>query len=157
MEYRITRCSYALVSSDRPEYVTKIYDKNGIFYSKKTKLSLLDEACIRMRGCDYRGQVRAFKKLFGYNKAPVILSLPHIFAIPTKSPSVHDCQWIFLQHVSNLIEQNGRLIIVFKNKQTLELNCSPYTFFKQRSRAYELIVYLAFKMVPDPFKALKYK
>lgn len=141
--YMICTETAALKEIYHMEYRTIIYDLRGIYYSKKSPIQLLDEACMLKGGADYRGKLRAMRIILDYpKKTPLIISHQEfIYAFPTKSPDQFDCRWVFPRHIKDFIYENGKYYVVFKNGLKFEINCSPRTFKKQLERASHCMLY----------------
>jgi competence protein ComK len=138
----ISHKTKAITEFHHPELRTKIYDQNGIFYSRKSMRQLLEEACIHY--CtSYHGRLAAVRKAFRYSKkTPLIISPEEMLcAIPTASPDNMECQWIFMAHIEKYIVQGGQLVVKFKDETELKLNCSRYIFTQQFERAAACLFY----------------
>lgn len=135
--YTVSTTSYALGEANHPTFATIIYDLHGIFYSRKTAMQLLNEACILLGGADYRGKIAAIRHNFGYlMKTPLIINHEkEIYAVPTKSPTRSDCRWVFPHHIKYYTIKNGTIYVVFDNGLVFPVNCSEYTLKQQLKRA----------------------
>ena len=133
--YRISESTMALKEALTPEYNVEIHDVDGIFYSTKTPRELLDEACMD-RFNTYNGRIEAARKILFYpKKTPLVFGHhDHLSAFPTKSPDAYDCIWIFPKHIKTHVIKGKDLYVLFQNGQMLKLNCSLYTFQRQRER-----------------------
>jgi competence protein ComK len=133
IDYLIRKETMALDTAFDPEYQTVIYDQDGVFRSRKSKLELLRDACIHYRMCDFEGVLKGTKQIFNFNKAPIVVG-DGLIATPTKSPRSYDCQFIFLANIIDFDATADGLYVTFSNQQQLKLNCSVHTFQKQFSR-----------------------
>ncbi|GER67971.1 hypothetical protein BpJC7_16980 [Weizmannia acidilactici] len=153
--YLINQGTYALVASYNEIYQTIIYDQKGTFYSQKRKIDILNEACMHYRMCNYDGSVKAMRKIFGYNKTPVMIGKHGIIATPTKSAKSYDCQFIFLANVLFYEKTPDGLFVEFPNHTRLKLNCSEYTFLEQCKRTTNCANYYYFGLTYIPPKQNK--
>lgn len=127
----------SLVSAYHPVYATIIHDLIGSYYSRKTALTLLNEACILKGGADYSGKLRAIRQTLSYlKKTPLIISIAEkIYGFPTMSPNHFDCMWIFPRHIVGLICEKGMYYVLFKNGLKIPINCSAESFRTQQERS----------------------
>ncbi|MGE8204674.1 competence protein ComK [Heyndrickxia sp. NPDC080065] len=134
--YIISHTTMALEEAIHPYFNVKIYDVNGIFYSKQTIKQILNHAC-ELRCTDYQGRINAVRKAFPYSKKTplVICPIDMLYAIPTKSPKDYHCKWIFPDHIQDYIKESGQIHILFNNGLSIELNCSIKSFIKQLERS----------------------
>ncbi|MFK2826638.1 competence protein ComK [Bacillus sp. B190/17] len=140
--YKISTSTMALVEEYHQDYNSIIYDKNGIYCTKQTVRSLLDEACIE-RISTYDGRIKAVRKRFPYRKkTPLVICLQkRICAFPITSPDNYGCKWIFPYHIHTSIMKGGKLIAFFKNGAQLALTCSSYVFNRQCERTANCLNY----------------
>lgn len=141
-DYKVTASTMALIEEYHQDYNSIIYDKNGIYYTKQTVRSLLDEACIE-RISTYDGRIKAIRHHFPYRKkTPLVICLQErICAFPTKSPNNYGCKWIFPYHIHSIIMKDGKLVVSFKNDLQLPLSCSLHIFNRQRERTANCLNY----------------
>ncbi|MEK4027843.1 MULTISPECIES: competence protein ComK [Bacillaceae] len=140
--YKITTNTMALVEEYHQDYNSIVYDKNGIYYTKQTVRSLLNEACIE-RISTYDGRIKAVRQRFPYRKkTPLVICLQQrICAFPTTSPDNYGCKWIFPYHIHMGTMKDGQLVASFKNGVQLTLSCSLYVFNRQRERTANCLNY----------------
>jgi competence protein ComK len=141
-DYQISLTTMGIEAVYHPEYNSRIYDVNGMYYTGRTNQELLDQAC-ELRCTDYNGRINAVRKAFSYDKKTplVICPIEMIYAIPTKSPKDYDCKWIFPDHIEKLLRKAKHPQILFKNGLTMEINCSYNTFKKQQERARNSLIH----------------
>ncbi|RTZ53305.1 hypothetical protein EKO25_24005 [Bacillus sp. SAJ1] len=134
-DYIVTTDTVALTEIYHPELNTKIYDLNGIYYSKQTMKEILKKSCDRY-GASYQGRIETVRNIFSYWRRTPLMIYPELFlyAFPTKSPEDFTCRWIFPAHIQTHIIENNHLYVLFKNGMKVELNCSLNTYIKQRER-----------------------
>ncbi|MEB6548879.1 competence protein ComK [Heyndrickxia sporothermodurans] len=144
--YRISHTTMALEAFNHIEYNTKIYDVEGIFYSRQTIHQLLEQACA-LYCTDYRGRINAVREAFKYDrKTPLVISPEEmLYAIPTHSPKNYNCKWIFPDHVKakDYIPASKELHIYFHNGLKLEVDISEQIYETQVERARNSLVYFA--------------
>lgn len=137
--YIVGKETMGLREANHPVFATIIQDANGIYYSRKTALQLLNESCLLKGGSDYRGKIVALKhNLKFYYKTPLIISREEkIYAFPTKSPTHFDCRWIFPEHINEdeFVVIDDAMYVIFRNGQLFPLNCSYHIFKNQLKRA----------------------
>lgn len=141
-DYGISLKTMGLEAMYHPEFNTRIYDVEGIFYTTQTIKQLLEEACEK-RFADYNGRINAVRKAFPYyQKTPLIICLNEmLYAIPTISPKDYNCKWIFPDHIKDYIKKSGRQYVVFKNGLRMMINCSEKTILHQQERARNCLVH----------------
>lgn len=141
-DYEISMNTMALVEEYHLEYNTIIYDVNGIYYTKQTVKSLLEEACIK-RFSTYEGRLKPVRKLLDYVQKTPLLICPtqRICAFPITSPQKYGCTWILPYHVQSYEMKNGKLIVTFNNGIQLPLNCSLRVFKNQQERTANCLNY----------------
>ncbi|QQZ10041.1 competence protein ComK [Heyndrickxia vini] len=142
--YMISHTTMALETANHFELNTKIYDVEGIFYTKQTINQLLEQAC-GLYCTDYRGRIAAVRNAFQYDrKTPLVISPDEmLYAIPTHSPKTYHCKWIFPDHVKDAKKVLRHLHIYFYNGLTLEIDISKKTFDTQVERARNSLVHFA--------------
>lgn len=69
-DYQISLTTMGLEAVYHPEYNSRIYDVNGMYYTGRTNQELLDQAC-ELRCTDYNGRINAVRKAFSYEKNTV--------------------------------------------------------------------------------------
>lgn len=136
-DYLIGTGILALAEANHPEFATVIHDLSGSYYSRKSAIHLLNEACMLKGGSDYLGRLRAIRETLEYpKKTPLIISLQElIYGFPTKSPTQFDCRWIFPRHIKQFVVENGDYYVIFKNGLKFQVNCSARSFKTQLERS----------------------
>ena len=140
--YQITTSTMALTEEYHQNYNAIIHDRNGVYGTKQTVRSLLNEACIE-RISTYDGRIQAVRQRFPYRKkTPLVICLhERICAFPTNSPDNYGCRWIFPQHIHMSAMKNGKPVALFKNGTQLPLTCSLHVFNRQRERTANCLNY----------------
>lgn len=121
------------------QYQTMIIDAKGEYYSKKTCKELLTESCIQ-HITTFEGALHAVRKRFGFTKEPplVIDKVNELIAIPTKSPTSHQCSWYFLSHIDvaqTLSSNQASQVIYFHDQTYLPTSLSKYSLKEKLSKA----------------------
>jgi competence protein ComK len=133
VDYELSRSTVMLGESDKPEYLTKIYDmKLGVVYSRFKALTLISHS-LKLNGYTIEGQRKAMDYNFPkMNKLPVVISpfFPFVM-IPTHSPSHPDCLWVNMEYCQNFKSHHNHSIITLPNGQTIELPISRKTLTNQ--------------------------
>ncbi|KAB7707411.1 hypothetical protein F9802_06570 [Bacillus aerolatus] len=140
--YKISLRTMALVEQYHHDYNTIIYDEDGVYYSKQTVRSILEDAC--MRGFStYEGRTKVARKLLNYiQKTPLLICLnKNICAFPTMSPNNYGCIWIIHHQVQNCQMKDRKLTVTFNNGTQLPLDCSLRVFKQQQERTSNCINY----------------
>ncbi|OCA88905.1 competence protein ComK [Pseudobacillus wudalianchiensis] len=134
-DYNVSLNTMALTEKHHPDYNTIIYDRKGIYYSKKTVKKILEEACLQ-RFCTYDGRIKSMRKRTRYFKKTPLLICPDedIYAFPTMSPAKHGCGWFFANLVRTFKMKKGQLIVTFVNGLQLPVDCSLKVFKQQLER-----------------------
>ena len=134
-DYFVSIDTVALTEIYHPELNTKIYDLNGIYYSKQTMKEILKKSC-DLYGASYKGRIETVRNTFSYWRRTPLMLYPELFlyAFPTKSPEDFSCRWIFLAHIQTHIIENNQLYVLFKNGMKVELNCPLSIYIKQKER-----------------------
>nr|WP_275296792.1 competence protein ComK [Bacillus sp. REN10] len=129
--------TFSMAGLNHPEYNTIIHDANGVYCTRKTVKTLLNEACIE-RACTYEGRIEAIRAVTSYmKKTPLIICLVEkIYAFPIVGPNNYDCVWLFPENIVGVEEEgNGRLTVQFIDGTSISVNCSLRTFHTQKKRA----------------------
>ncbi|MBP0725140.1 competence protein ComK [Bacillus sp. RG28] len=133
VDYDLNRNTVLLGISDRPEYLTRIYDRKlGIVYSRFKALTLINHA-LMLNGFTIDGQRKAMD--YNYpkmNKLPVVISPFFTFVmIPTHSPSHPNCVWVNMAFCRNIKTHKSHSIIKLSNGKAIELPISRNALVKQ--------------------------
>lgn len=135
-DYQICRTTMALEPITHERYCTKIFDRNGIFFSTQTPKELLEMACYD-DGCTLDGKRKAVTYTLRINqKIPLpINTRKNIYAFPTTSPDKFDCIWIFVTHIQEIVSiDKHNTLIRFKNSEKIIVPVSNYIIEEQRKR-----------------------
>lgn len=133
LNYKVYDGTEAFACINHPIYPTKIYDETGVYYTKQSIHSLLDEACIH-GGADYNGRINSVRKKFKYKRLTPLPLDPYygIYAFPTCSPKTKDCVWVFDSHVHSFKQiSNNNIEVTFESGNTLVATISK-DFFKEQ-------------------------
>lgn len=143
MSYNYITCTtMALQHIAHPHYKTRIWDKDGVYFSTFTCMELLEEACLRS-GTSFQGKLDAIKALLSFKQnIPVPICLEHrICAIPAESPRKWDCTWYFYAHVKDLKRQGKQTLLQFHNDEELLINVSIYKSKQQLWKAAHILTH----------------
>ena len=157
-QYRINSFTMALIAAKHMSYQTIILDARGVYVSTVPIISMMKMACNEVFS-NYKSRRDVGRDYFNhYKKSPIVIDHEKgIYAWPTKSPSSPDCMYIFQEHVTSIDNQKYPTIS-FSNKMTLQLNCSNFTYNKQKDRAAVQMLHYQFRhkqlmkenqMIPD--------
>ncbi|MED0665564.1 competence protein ComK [Bacillus badius] len=141
--YEISLNTMALIEEYHLEYNTIIYDVNGVYCTKQTVHSLLEDACMK-RLSTYEGRLKSVRKLLNYSRKTPLLICPQtqLCAFPLTSPQKYGCPWIFAHHVlSRRKIKKDQLAITFHNGTSLSFDCSLGVFEKQLGRTANCLHY----------------
>lgn len=131
--YKVFLGTEAIANIDHHTYRTIAFDINGIFLTKQSTHSILEEACLQ-GGADYNGRIKSIRQKFKYFRLTPLAIDPdnNIFAFPTSSPKNKDSVWIFDIHVHSFKRISKDIIeVTFESGHTLEANISK-DFFKEQ-------------------------
>lgn len=132
-EYIISEKTIALIPVNHMRYRTKIKAIDGVFYSSKTPMQIMEVSCIH-GGASYDGRRQAVIYFTRFTQRVPIPVKPqeHIYAFPTLSPSNYQCIWIIVHHVKDVYPlENDKTLIVFGNYAELIVPVSFYTIQEQ--------------------------
>ncbi|WP_227394353.1 competence protein ComK [Jeotgalibacillus aurantiacus] len=139
--YRVTETTLALQYDFSIEHETVAYDQNGVFRSPKSAKDLLNDRCLQA-GVLLEGRIASAKVRHGIQHKVPLLVDPYtdILAFPTHSPTSPHNTWLFLKHIVDLMKTDDpkQVKVLFRNYETLTINCSPRTAIKQYERAAKL-------------------
>lgn len=113
---------------------TRIFTIHGIYYSNKSPLELLENACI-LYASTFEGRQKALRKLMNYSvKPPLLIEPPGLGAFPTMSYRRVECVWIFNHpfYVDEL--EKGKSIVHFMNGTSVTVHTSKNVLLKQHQR-----------------------
>jgi competence transcription factor ComK len=156
VDYDLSRNTVILCESDKPEYLTRIYDRKlGVVYSRFKALTLIDHA-LMLNGDTIDGQRKAMD--YNYpkmNKLPVVISPFFTFVmIPTHSPSHPNCVWVNMAYCRNrnIKTHKNHSIIKISNGKAIELPISRNALVKQIEKG-ALCLILQQNNISEIFKA----
>ena len=138
----------ALIAAKHVAYETIIFDTRGVYLSTVPIQALLKIACNEVYG-NYKSRRDVGREYFKHHKkSPIVIDHEKgIYTWPTKSPSSPDCMYIFQEHVESTNEQRYPTL-TFSNKMTLQINCSIFTYRKQKERAAVQMLYFQSRNKP---------
>ncbi|WP_270181325.1 competence protein ComK [Alkalihalobacillus sp. CinArs1] len=136
LEYEISRTTEALLPAKELVNETRIYDRSGVYLSKRTQIDLIRDACLE-GGSTYEGRRKAMVYHLKYeHQTPIVISTSNgICAFPTESPDNLECSWIFYHHVRNMtsLTKNSSMVH-FHSGLKLEVPVSLSRLQKQMER-----------------------
>ncbi|WP_332628453.1 competence protein ComK [Halalkalibacter flavus] len=133
--YDINVDTMAIIPINHFEYDAMILEGNETYYVKKKPLQLIEGGCLD-GGAEYLGRRESVIHKTGIKKKVPIPINPNqcIYAFPTHAPSLHECIWIFSQHIKH-VKTNGndktQTIITFNNGKELLVDVSYQVIKKQ--------------------------
>ncbi|WP_026691423.1 competence protein ComK [Alteribacter aurantiacus] len=144
-EYTVRYQSLALLPHADMVYQAKVVELDRTVFVAQPCMKIIEESCLN-GGASFNGRRDAVLFHTGFQKrVPVPLSISHqICAFPTHSPHIHDCAWIFTQHIKKVsdIEEKGNKAkkkaharVHFTSGQHLDINASKHVLDKQMTRA----------------------
>lgn len=135
-EYEINVDTLALINDNNK---TRVYESNEVFFVDKIANQIMEDSC-EYFGSSLLGRQKGTLNLIGVShKSPIIVEeTKEIIFFPTNSPRVKTCNWISLNNIDRYYRENGKVIIIFKNKQKLELSTSYGIIDNQILRATRL-------------------
>ena len=119
---------------------SKITKIDGFFYSVKTPIELLNEACLRYAST-LEGRLQAVTKVLNFKKPPFLIMPYDLGVFPTASPSNPDCVWIFNHRFTMVEVSKGKSRLDFANEISISVNASIYTLQQQLQRLHMVINY----------------
>jgi len=144
-DYEIHGGTMAVLSATAIEYSSIVLETDQTLYIRKMPLQLIKDACLE-GGSTYEGRRIAVTHLTGaQNKVPIPINpLEHIYAFPTHSPQLFECNWLFYHHIRAIKpvhKHPGETMIQFKNSnEPLKVPVSYNTLHKQMHRTAYCIV-----------------
>lgn len=121
-DYEINTETLALINEKDK---TKVYEKDNVFYVDKSANKIMEDSC-EYFGSSLAGRQRGTFNLIGVtHKSPIIVEeTKEIIFFPTVSPRLKNCNWISLNNIERYYNEKGKVVIIFKNGQKLELSTS---------------------------------
>lgn len=121
-DYEINTDTLALINEKDK---TKVYEKDNVFYVDKSANKIMEDSC-EYFGSSLSGRQKGTFNLIGVtHKCPVIVEeTKEIIFFPTISPRLKNCNWISLNNIEKYYNEKGKVVIIFKNGQKLELPTS---------------------------------
>lgn len=139
-ENLIDHLTLAIESYYKDNNRSKITKTNGVFYSTKTPMELLNDCCINYAST-LDGRIKAVSKALNYKKPPVILAPYDLCAFPTSAYSNLDCVIIFNHPFKVVKTGKGKSSLIFSESITIDVNVSDYTISQQHQRLHTVINY----------------
>lgn len=139
--YEINSTTCALISEK--DFSTTILDNYGITNINCPINELINYSCAYY-GSSLQGRLDGAKLALGSKyKLPIIVEeTREIIFFPTTSYRNNKCVWISLKNISNYRHKENKVIVLFKNNQTLTLDISYESFENQVLRATKLLLIL---------------
>lgn len=132
--YLINEDTLALESIFVDGFKSRITTTHGLYYSKMSKESLLEEACIRY-GSTFDGRIQAIRKFFEYlHKTPLLINPEAVGAFPTLSYLDAECVWLFNHHFQIKVLSANRSEVIFSTGHSIQVNVSKRVLIKQQQR-----------------------
>lgn len=122
LDYEINTNTLALINEKEK---TKVYEVDSTFYVDKSANRIMEDSC-EYFGSSLAGRQKGTFNLIGVShKSPIIVEeTKEIIFFPTISPRQKNCNWISLNNIERYYNNKGKVIIIFKNNQKLELSTS---------------------------------
>ncbi|WP_183163857.1 competence protein ComK [Alteribacter keqinensis] len=146
-EYEVGYQTLALLPHADMIYQAKAVELDRTVYVAQPCIKIIEYACLS-GGSSFNGRRDAVLFHTGFQKrVPVPLSVSHrICAFPTQSPHIHECAWIFSQHLKKVSEieekdsppkqkKKPHSRVHFSTGKHLDLNVSKHVLDKQMTRA----------------------
>ena len=165
------QCDLYLINQDtlalEPVFVSgfrsRIVTTHGVYHSKMSIKSFLDEACIRYAST-FEGRIRAIRKLMKYtHKPPLLINPEEVGAVPTVSHKHAECVWLFNHHYQVKVLSHNMPEVMFSNGYSIQVNVSQHVLINQQQRLYSAMeAYRSMHRrkqiyIEKPLKALKLK
>lgn len=119
---------------------SKITKMDGVFYSDKTPIELINNACMRYAST-LEGRLQAVTKVLNFRKPPFFIMPYDLGVFPTTSPDNPDCVWIFNHRFSMFEVSKGISRLDFANDISILVNVSLHTLQQQQQRLHMVINY----------------
>ncbi len=118
-DYEINTNTLALINEKER---TKVYETDNSFYVDKSANKIMEDSC-EYFGSSLSGRQKGTFNLIGVShKSPIIVEeTKEIIFFPTVSPRQKNCNWISLNNIEKYYNDKGKVVIIFKNKQKIEL------------------------------------
>lgn len=139
-EHLIDHRTIAVESYFKDGYRSKVTKLNGIFFSEKTLLELINDACL-MYASTLEGRKRAVMETFNYYKPPVIIAPYNLSFFPTASYNNYDCALIFNHPFRFLQSKKGVSLLRFYDAIDITVSASMHTLIQQHQRLHTVINY----------------
>lgn len=138
--YLINRNTLALEPVFVDGYRTRIITKHGVYLSKMSIVSLLEESCIR-NASTFDGRIKAIRKFMEYlQKTPLLIDTEEeVAAFPTLSHIHPECVWIFNHHFHVNVLSGNTSEVVFDNGMSLQVKVSKHVLNNQQQRMYSMM------------------
>lgn len=135
-DYEINTNTLALINEKEK---TKVYETDSVFYVDKSANKIMEDSC-EYFGSSLSGRQKGTFNLIGVShKSPIIVEeTKEIIFFPTVSPRLKNCNWISLNNIEKYYNEKGKVVIIFKNNQKLELSTSYGVVDNQILRATRL-------------------
>lgn len=119
LDYEINVDTLALINEKDK---TKVYEIDNTFYVDKSANKIMEDSC-EYFGSSLAGRQKGTFNLIGVtHKSPIIVEeTQEIIFFPTVSPRLKNCNWISLKNIDKYYHDKGKVVIIFKNGQKLEL------------------------------------
>jgi len=132
--YLINHDTLALEAVFVDGFKSRITTTHGVYYSKMSIKSLLEEACIRY-GSTFDGRVQAIRLFFEYlHKTPLLINPGEVGAFPTLSYLDPECVWLFNHHFQIKVLSANRSEVIFSTGHSVQVNVSKRVLIKQQQR-----------------------
>lgn len=121
---------------------SKVYERNeDVLVVKDSAMDIISEGCL-LGGASYEGRKDAVRYRTGVKrKVPVPMNVfQKIGAMPTHSPRLHNCFWLFPYHIKTIASHPKNHLhseITFLDGQQLHIDVSAYSLRLQKMRAWE--------------------
>jgi len=120
-------------------YQSRIVTVHGVYLSKMSIKSLLEEACIRFAST-FDGRIKAIRKLMEYqHKPPLLINPGEVGAVPTISHTRQECVWLFNDHFQVKMLSRNKSEIVFSNGYSIQVDVSKHVLLRQQQRLYSAL------------------
>ncbi|MEH6944179.1 competence protein ComK [Bacillus sp. JJ722] len=113
--------------------IFELYDE---FIVLEKPITIIKTSC-EYFGSSYEGRREGTRNLTGYtHKAPIVIDQSSsIFFFPTTSPAKESCEWVAHNHIDIFMkDHNNETVLIFSNKQKIQLSVSYSTFETQVAR-----------------------
>ena len=134
MEYEIKETTQAIIPIDCAR--SMIYEEDTQYEVNVPSNKIIKSNC-SYYGSSYIGRCEGTKYLTGIKtKFPIIIEESRkIIFFPTSSVRTGQTQWISLNHIKEIINDDNKTIVLFKNGKKLLTNISYYSLKNQYCRA----------------------